>query len=139
MATLFLCYLFIDLFCWDPSVPIFCFKIICQPSIRLLDCPRNFSSYLQIYFLLLFCLYCLVVSKYLFSLPYFASNFWFIFSSCIFCCSCVAFSSFSQRMLIYFFLYWLVHFQHFKVRKPTFLNYCPKLAGEPSVCCLKSK
>ena len=89
-SYLFSCYLFIRLFCYVLFVPIFCSEIVCFLVIRLLVCLRTFSLYLLvefIYFLLfwkfLFCLYCFILSRYLFSLPSFASTFLFISSDCI--------------------------------------------------------
>ena len=41
---------------------------------------------------ILFCLHCFTLCRYLFNLPSFASTFWFISSSCIVICSCVAWS-----------------------------------------------
>ena len=86
----FLCYAF--------SVPIFCSKIVLLPFHPVV----GMSSYIfpllagwnfWLFWNVLFCLYCLILSSYLFILPSFASTFWFISLRCIvpFDC-CVVFS-----------------------------------------------
>ena len=51
----------------------------------------------------MFCLYCLILSRYHFSLPSFASIFWLVFSSFIFHSSCRAFSVSSEYFLMFRF------------------------------------
>ena len=89
--------------------PYFAPKLFCFLFIRLL-CLRTFSTYLLIEFVLfvlecpgnvLFCLECVILSRYLFSLPYFACTFWLIFSSCNFCFTYVAFFFSSQHILAF--------------------------------------
>ena len=56
----------------------------------MLVCPRAFSPYLMIEYLfifwnVLFCLYCFILSRYPFSVPSLASILWFISPCCIVC------------------------------------------------------
>ena len=78
------------------SLPYFAPKLFCFFIIRLLVCLRAISLCLlvelfSLFWNVLFCLYCFILSQYLFSLPSFASSFWFISSSCFICFTCVAF------------------------------------------------
>ena len=52
----------------------------------------------------MFCLNCLILSEYLFSLPSFTGTFWLISSSCIVCSYCVVLFFLSQHILVVFFL-----------------------------------
>ena len=98
--------LYIQFFCYDLSVPIFCFKIVLLPSNSVAfvysppTCQKNFLS---LFWNVLFCLYWLVLSWYLFSLPSLANTFWFITSVCIFGSNCVAFLLSSYHILMFFF------------------------------------
>ena len=81
--TLFTCYLSIRLFCYILFVTIFCSKIVwfpCYPVVGI------FSS---LFWNVLFCLCCFILSRYLLNFPFLASTFWFISSSCIVCFDCV--------------------------------------------------
>ena len=115
-ATLFpgrlsLRFFFVLFFCYDRSVPIFCSKMFLSPShpvvgmfapiLSLLSC----LNFLTVFWNILFYLYCLVLSRYLFSLPSFASTFWLISLSCIFHSSCHASSASSEYI---FFLYFSI-------------------------------
>ena len=82
-ATLFPCCLSIQLFCYDFSVFVFCSKIfmsllhlvvVMTSPILPLTVGRIFLCFF-FFWNVLFCLYCLVLSRYLFSLPSFASIF----------------------------------------------------------------
>ena len=76
-------------------------KSFCLLCIRV----HTFSPYFfWLFQMILFCLYCLVLSRYLFSLLSFTSTFWFISLSCTFCCSCDAFSSLFQHLILFFCL-----------------------------------
>ena len=59
-------------------------------------------TFLSLFWNVLFCLICLILSPYLLSLPSFASTFWFISSSCIVCSSCVTLLISSQHILSFF-------------------------------------
>ena len=56
-----------------------------------------------LFFNVIFCLYCLILSRCLFSLLSFTSTFWFIYQSFVICFYCVAFL-FSYRHIPAFFL-----------------------------------
>ena len=84
-------------------------KLFCFLVIRLLICLHAISPCLQeIFFSLfwnvLFCLYSFILSRYLFSHPFFASIFWFISSSFIVCFTRVAFFFFSKHVPSFFSL-----------------------------------
>ena len=72
------------------------FASCCRTVVALY--PLLDGIFISLFWKGLFCLYCLVLFRYFFSFPSFASTFWFISSSCIFCCSCVCFSSLSQLL-----------------------------------------
>ena len=61
-------------------------------------CWKNFVSLI---WNVLFCLYCLALSLYLFSLPSFVSNFWFISLSCISCSNPAAFLCLSEHFMFF--------------------------------------
>ena len=107
LVTLFLCCLSIRLFCYDLSVPIFCSKIVLLPSnpfasifsiILYVFAGRIF---LLLFWKVLFCLDCLILSWYFFSLPSLTCAFWFISSSRIFYSDSVVLLSSSQRILAF--------------------------------------
>ena len=99
-----------------PSLPYLAQRLFCFFVIRLLVCIRAFYSYLLVEFFslfvclffwvgckLLFCLYCFILSRYLFSPPSLVSIFWFIFTSCIDCFTCwMAFFFLSQHVPAHF-------------------------------------
>ena len=75
----FSCYLSNQRFCYVLSVPTKLFYFLC---IWLLVCHRTFYTNLWVEFSfviwnILFCLYCLTLSRYLLSLPSFANIFWY--------------------------------------------------------------
>ena len=63
-------------------------------------CWQNF--FFLVFWNALFCLHCLILYRYPFSLPSFTSNFWFISSSCIVYFNCVAFCFPSQYTQMFF-------------------------------------
>ena len=70
-------------------------KLFCFRRIRLWECLRTFSptcreSFLLLFWNALFCLDCLILYQYVFSVPSFAGTFWFICSRCIVPFNCVA-------------------------------------------------
>ena len=103
-ATLFPC-LSIRLSYYDLTVPIFCFRNVLLSSHPVVSMSLHLlaGSFLSLFWKHLFCLYCLILSRYLFRLPSFASTFWFIFSSYIICANCVVLLFFSQHILAFFF------------------------------------
>ena len=98
----FSCCLSIRHFCYDPSVPILCSKIVLPHLHPVAGLSSHFLPLLSLFWKVLFCLYCMVLFRYLFSFPSFASTFWFISSSCIFCSNYVTFSSLSQCLIFFF-------------------------------------
>ena len=85
LLTLFPCYLSIRLFYYALFVPIFCSEIVlflCYPVVGMSSCilPLHASRIFSLFWNVLFCLYCFIVSRYFSS---FASTFWFISWSCI--------------------------------------------------------
>ena len=88
------------------SFPYFAPKMFCFLVTRLLVCLRAFIPYLLVNFFpyfgnVLFFLYCLILSRYFFSLPSFASTFGLISSNCI---------VYFNRSVVFIFSY-----QHFPV------------------------
>ena len=86
LATLFLCCLSIRLFRYDLSVPIHCSKIFLLLSHSVVgmassNLPLLGGRIFSLFWIVLFYLYCLVLPRYLFSLPSFASSPSFIFRS----------------------------------------------------------
>ena len=81
-----------DFFVIISPFPYFAPKSRCLPCIWLLVCLRPFFPYLLLEFsfvvLVLFCLYCLALSRYLFSFPSLLSTILFISSSSNFCFNC---------------------------------------------------
>ena len=102
---------FLNLFGFSVMISTFTYfvpKLFCFPCIRLLVYLRVFSPYLLVEFSIVVlecpvCLYCLILSRYLFSLPSFTSTFWCIASSCIVCSNRVALLFLSQHILAFFF------------------------------------
>ena len=102
----FLSYcLSIQLFHYDLYVPIFCSKIVVLPlhSVVVMS-SHHFPDFLvEFSFVVLFFLYCLMQSMYLFSLSSFARIFWSVSSSCIVCTYYVALLFSFPKILAFFF------------------------------------
>ena len=113
LVALFPCCLFIWLFCYVLSIPIFCPKIVLLPlhlvvSMSLCILPSLAGRIFSLFWNVLFCLYSLILSWYPFSPPPFVSTFWFISWSCIICFNCVAFFFLSQHILVSVWAFLLV-------------------------------
>ena len=113
-----------------PSFPYFaCHPVVSMPSCIL---HRNFwKNFFSFFWNVLFWL-CFILSRYLFSLPFFDSTFWFISSTFIFCLNrCVAFlvsskpiSAFALCLII--FIVVIDFLPLFPVEFPIqVLNFCP--------------
>ena len=63
--------------------------------------PTCRENLLSLFWNVLFWMYCLMLSQHLFTFPSFASTFWLIASSFIFCFNCVAFLSISKHILMF--------------------------------------
>ena len=88
LLTLLLYCLSIQLFCYVPLVAIFYSKILqlllhSVVGMFLYHLPPLVGRFLSLFWYILFCLYCFILSRCLFNLPSFASTFWFISWSCI--------------------------------------------------------
>ena len=71
--------------------------------------PYFLVELFSLFWNILFYLYCLILSRYLFSLPSFVSTFWFISSSCIVCFTCwIAFFFSSQHVPAFFSFFYHV-------------------------------
>ena len=85
LGILFSCYLSIRHFCYFLSFQIFYYKIVLltlRPVVSLSSCilHRLISNYFKLFWNVLFCLYCLIQSRYILRFLSFVDIFWFIAS-----------------------------------------------------------
>ena len=97
LLILFLCCLSIRLFCYLRSHILLQNSFVSSSSVwwyvfvQSPPTPLLAGRFFPVFWNVLFCLYCYIWSRYLFSLPSFNSNFWLISPCCIVCFTCVAF------------------------------------------------
>ena len=97
--SMLLIHLFFLLFSLSSPILLQIYFVSCHQVVGMCLCiiPLYSGKIVSLLWTILFCLYCFLQSRYLFSLPSFASTFWFISSSCIVCFTCVAFTFLCQR------------------------------------------